>query len=88
MIKCECQSFNKDYSRKVDKELNNRFKNTFNFCNNDINKFILFLVVYPSEFMNDWETFHESSLLEKEEFYSNLNMKDIKDSDCNHAKKI
>ena len=38
--------------------------------------------------MNDWETFHESLLLEKEEFYSNLNMKDIKDSDCNHAKKI
>ena len=38
--------------------------------------------------MNDWETFHETSLSENEESHSNLNMKDIKDSDCNHAKKI
>ena len=29
--------------------------------------------------MDDWEKFNETSLPEKEEFYSNLNMEDITD---------
>ena len=43
--------------------------------------------VYPDEFM-DWEKFNETSLPEKEEFYSNLYMENITDSDCNHVKRI
>ena len=31
---------------------------------------------------------NETSLLEKEEFYSNLNMEDITDADCIHAKRV
>ena len=31
--------------------------------------------------MNDWEKFNETTLPEKKEFYSNLNMEDITDSD-------
>ena len=31
--------------------------------------------------MNDWERFSDTSLPEKEEFYSNLNMEDITDLD-------
>ena len=60
-----------------------RFKNTFKFSNNDINKFILLLRkgVYPYEYMDDWEKFNETSLREKEEFYSNLKMEDITDED-------
>ena len=41
--------------------------------------------VYP---LSDWEKFHEKSLPEKEEFYSNLNLKSITDSDNNLTKKI
>ena len=44
--------------------------------------------VYPYEFINDWEKCNGTSLPEKEEFYSNLNMVDITDSDYNYAKRI
>ena len=56
LIKYKCLSYNKDYSNKVDEELKKRLKNTFNFSNNDINKFILLLrkCVYPYEYMDDW----------------------------------
>ena len=37
--------------------------------------------------MNDWEKFNETPLLEKEDFNSDLNMKDITDADYMHAKK-
>ena len=37
--------------------------------------------VYTYEYMDDWEKFNETSLPEKEEFYGNLNMEDIKDED-------
>ena len=35
----------------------------------------------------DWEMFNETTLPEKEEFYSNSNMEDITDTDYMHAKK-
>ena len=38
--------------------------------------------------MNDWERFNETLLLEKEELYSNLNMKDITDAVYMHAKRV
>ena len=34
--------------------------------------------VYPYEFMDDWEKFNKTLLLENEEFYSNLNMENIR----------
>ena len=43
LIKYKCLSFNKDYSNKLDEKLKKRFKNTFKFSDNDINKFILLL---------------------------------------------
>ena len=54
-IKYKCLSCNKNYSNKIDEELKQRFKNAFNFSNNDINKFILLLRkgVYPYEYMNE-----------------------------------
>ena len=33
--------------------------------------------VYCYEYMDDWEKFNETLLPEKEDFYSDLNMKDI-----------
>ena len=38
--------------------------------------------------MDDWKKFNETSLTEKEDFYSHLNMVDIADTDYTHAKRI
>ena len=81
-------SCKKDYSSKLDEKLKKRLKNTFKFSNNDINKFILLLRkgVYPYEYIDEWEKFNETTLLEKKEFYNNLNMQD--DADYIHTKRV
>ena len=63
MLTCD-----KDYSNKLDEKLKKRFKNTFKFSDNDINKFILLLRkgFYPYEYMDNWEKFNETTLPEKE----------------------
>ena len=38
--------------------------------------------------MDSWERFDQTSLSDKEDFYSNLNMEDITDVDHRHAKRI
>ena len=43
---------------------------------------------YPYEYMDEWEKFKETTLPEKEEFYSNLNMEVITDADYIHAKRV
>ena len=81
LLKCfNCNSY---YKKKFNKDLIKKFKNTYSFCNNDLNKFILLLRkgVYPYEYMDNWEKFNEPSLPSKEDFYSNLNMEDIDDID-------
>ena len=66
LIKYKWLSCNKNYSSKYDEELKKKFKNTFKFSNNDINKFVLLLRkgVYPYEYMDDWEKFNETILAE------------------------
>ena len=68
LIKYKQFSCNKDYSNKLDEKLKKRFKNTFKFSDNDINKFILLLRkgFYPYEYMDNWEKFNETTLPEKE----------------------
>ena len=80
---------NKNYSKDFNKELINRFSSIYKFCNGDINKFILLLQkrVYPYEHMDSWDRFNETSLPNKENFYSCLNMEDITDIDYRHRKK-
>ena len=89
LIKYKCLSCNKYYSDKIDEELKKRF-NRFKFSDNDINKCILLLRkgVYPCEYIDEWETFNETTLPEKDEFYSNLNMEDIIDAGYMHAKRV
>ena len=89
-IKNKDLSCNKNHSNKIDVELKKRFQNIFNCSNNDINKFILSLKkgVYSCQYMDDWEKFNETSLSEKEELYSNLNMKDITYADYMYAKRV
>ena len=38
--------------------------------------------------MDSWERFDETSLLDKEAFYSSLNMEDITEVDHRHAKRV
>ena len=44
-----------------------KFKNTYSFCNNDLNKCILLLRkgAYPYEYMDSWERFNETPLPSK-----------------------
>ena len=44
--------------------------------------------VYPYGYTDDCKKFNETTLPEKEEFYSNLNMEDITDVDYLHAKRV
>ena len=49
----KCFNCNNYYEKKFNKELIKKFKNTYSFCNNDLNKFILLQRkgVYPYEYM-------------------------------------
>ena len=38
--------------------------------------------------MDEWEKFNKTSLPEKEDFYSHLNIEDITDADYKHAKRV
>ena len=38
--------------------------------------------------MDDWEKFNKTSLPDKENFYSNLNIEDITDADQAHRKRV
>ena len=88
LLKC----FNCDvyYKKKFYIELIKKLKNTYSFCNNDLNKFILLLrkAVYPYEYMDSWEKFSMTWLPRKKEFYSNLNMEDINDIDYRHGNNV
>ena len=56
-----------------------KFYNTYQLCDNDINKFNLLLRkgVYPYEYMDSWKRFNETELPSKDTFYSTLNLEDI-----------
>ena len=58
------------FTEKLEKKLTTKFKNTYKFCNEDIDKFILLLrkVVYPYEYMDDWSRFDEEELPDKSDF--------------------
>ena len=82
----ECN--NKSY-KSID-ALKIKFPDTYQFCNNDNNKFLLLLRkgVYPYEYMDGWDKFDETILPPKKEFYNKLNLEDITDEDYKHAQKV
>ena len=67
-----------------------KFPNTYQLCNKDLNKFALSLRkdVYPYEYMDSWERFNETSLPDKKYFYSELNNEHITDEDYEHPQKV
>ena len=71
-------------------ELIKKFPNKHQFCNGDINKFVLLLRkgVYPYEYIDSWKRFAESSLSDKKSFYNELYLEDITDEDYTQAQKV
>ena len=67
-----------------------KFPNTYKFYNNYLKAFILLLRkgVYPSEFMDSWEKFNETTFPNRKTFYGKLYLKDITDEDYIHAQKV
>ena len=64
LIIYKCLSCNKCYSKNLNEEIKKKFKNTFKFSNNDINKFILLFRKgnYPYEYIDYWEKFNENNI--------------------------
>ena len=85
-----CFECKKNYKKDFNKELIKKYLNIFEFCNKDINKFILLLRkrVYPYEYMDSWERTDETLVPDKEAFYNSLNMEDITNLDYKHAKRV
>ena len=85
-----CFDCKKNYRKEINKELIERFANTYKFCNNDINKFIMLLRkgVYPYEYLDGWNKFNEKSIPSKESFYSSLTLENITEVDYIHAKNV
>ena len=88
ILKCfNCKTY---YEKGFNEELIERFASTYEFCNNDLNKFILLLRkgVYPYEYMDNSERFNVTLLPNKEYFYNNLNMENIDDIDYRHGSNV
>ena len=88
IIRCyECK---KNYQKDFIKDLINRFANIYEFCNKDINRFILLLKkgINQYEYIDSWERYDETSLPDKEAFYSSLNMEGITSVDYRHAQRV
>ena len=86
----ECVDCKKEYKKELNKKLIERFSNVYEFCDYDINKFMILLRkgVYPYEYMDEWNKFDEKELPSKRLFYSSLTMEDISDTDYKHANNV
>ena len=69
-LTCRCLERRKNYQKDFNKDLINRFANTYEFYNKDINNFILLLRkgIYPYEYIDSWKRFHETSMPKKKLF--------------------
>ena len=93
-ISIECKSCTENNTceecRNLIEGLIKKFPSIYQFCNGDLNKFVLLLRkgVYPYEYMDSWEKFDKTTLPPKETFHSNLNLEDISNTDYVHAQKV
>ena len=82
----KCKECKEEWKRPIN-ELIENFPSIYQFCNGNLNKFVLLLRkgVYPYEDMDNWEKFDETTIPPKEAFYSKLNLEGISDADYAHA---
>ena len=75
----KCIDCDKEYEKEFNNELIGRFANTYKFCDNDLDKFIMLLRkgVYPYEYIDEWGKFNEKLLPGKDSIYSNLTLENI-----------
>ena len=85
----KCKECKKGQLKPI-KGLIKKFSSICQFCNGDINKFVLLSRkgVYPYEYMDSWEKFAETLLPDKKAFYSELYLENITNKDYTHAQKI
>ena len=86
----KCIDCEKEYEKELNNELIGRFANTYKFCDNDINKFIMLLrkSVYPYEYIDEWDKLNEKVLPGEDSFYSNLTLENISETDYAHANNV
>ena len=79
----KCIDCEKVYEKEFNNELIERFANTYKFCDNDLDKFIMLLRkgVYPYEYIDGWDKFNEKIIPGKDSFYSNLTLENISETD-------
>ena len=77
----QCFECKMNYVKDFNKELIKRFTITYEFCNGNINNFVVLLgkETYPYEYMDSCERFNEKSLPDKKALYNELNLEDITD---------
>ena len=71
-------------------ELAKRLPSTFKLCNKNADQFVSLLKkgIYPYKYMDSMDKFDEIALPCIEEFYINLQLKNISKDEYNHAKKV
>ena len=86
----KCIDCEKEYEKEFNKELLERFANSYKFCDDDLNKFIMLLRkgVYPYEYIDEWDKFNEKIIPSKESFYSNLTLENISETDYAHVNNV
>ena len=85
----KCKKCNKKWLQPVN-ELIKQFSSIYQFCNDDLNKFVSLLRkrVYLYEDMDSQKKFKETIIPPKEAFYSKLNLENITDKDYAHVQKV
>ena len=86
----KCIDIDKEYEKEFNNELIERFANTYKFCDNDLDKFVMLLRkgVYPYEYIDEWDKFNEKVLPGKDSFFSNLTLENISEIDYVHANNV
>ena len=84
-----CKDCKNEWKRLI-QGLIRKFPSIYQFCNGDLNKFILLVRkgLYPYEDIDNWEIFDKTTIRLKEAFYTKLNLDGISDADYPHAQKV
>ena len=90
LLEYKCLLCNKNFQRKANEKLKGRLFNIYKFSDRDNNNCMLLMRkgVYPYEYIDNQKKFNETSIPEKEDFYSQLNTEDITETDYVHVKQF